>query len=62
MIWVYDIDDGQTLAFTMAGLDALSEHRLSRTKPELPAVLGGCLRLTHTYLGSYVLIKKPEGY
>jgi hypothetical protein len=25
MIWVYDIDDGQTLAFTMAGLDALSE-------------------------------------
>jgi hypothetical protein len=25
MIWVYDIDDGQTLAFTRAGLDALSE-------------------------------------
>lgn len=25
MIWVYDIDDGQTLAFTRTGLDALSE-------------------------------------
>jgi hypothetical protein len=25
MIGVYDIDDGQTLAFTMASLDALSE-------------------------------------
>lgn len=25
MIRVYDVDDGQTLAFTMAGLDALRE-------------------------------------
>jgi hypothetical protein len=34
MIWVYDIHDGQTLAFTRAGLDALSEiirDQLDRT-------------------------------